>query len=101
MNEANAERDYLESYRPGDYPSVALTADLVVFAVTGGVGPGRDGGKACAVRRQQDQVGNGNNPHPGVAPGGAVRRQLFEVDRQRSQVQPGFLGQLAAGGCLR
>jgi 8-oxo-dGTP diphosphatase len=37
MNGPNAEQDYLESYRPGDYPSVALTADLVVFAITGGV----------------------------------------------------------------
>ncbi|WP_314213867.1 NUDIX hydrolase [Pseudarthrobacter equi] len=37
MNDSNAERDYLEAYRPGDYPSVALTADLVVFAVNGGV----------------------------------------------------------------
>lgn len=37
MNGSEAEKDYLESYQPGDYPSVALTADLVVFAVSGGV----------------------------------------------------------------
>jgi 8-oxo-dGTP diphosphatase len=35
--EAKAEKDFLESYKPKDYPSIALTADLVVFAVTGGV----------------------------------------------------------------
>lgn len=35
--EAKAEKDFLESYKPTDYPSIALTADLVVFAVTGGV----------------------------------------------------------------
>jgi 8-oxo-dGTP diphosphatase len=35
--EAGAEKDFLESYQPKDYPLIALTADLVVFAVTGGV----------------------------------------------------------------
>ncbi len=34
---STAEKDFLESYTPKDYPSIALTADLVVFAVSGGV----------------------------------------------------------------
>lgn len=29
-------KEFLQSYNPGDYPSVALTADLVVFAVSAG-----------------------------------------------------------------
>jgi 8-oxo-dGTP diphosphatase len=35
--EAQSEKEFLETYKPKDYPSIALTADLVVFAVTGGV----------------------------------------------------------------
>lgn len=31
------EQEYLDSYRPGDYPAVAAAVDLVVFAVAGGV----------------------------------------------------------------
>ncbi|MGR0160606.1 NUDIX hydrolase [Paenarthrobacter nitroguajacolicus] len=35
-SDANSAKDFLESYDPKDYPSVALTADLVVFAVSAG-----------------------------------------------------------------
>jgi len=35
--EAKADKEFLESYKPKEYPSIALTADLVVFAVTAGV----------------------------------------------------------------
>ncbi|MBP1137627.1 8-oxo-dGTP diphosphatase [Arthrobacter sp. PvP023] len=34
---SKAEKEFLDSYKPKDYPSIALTADLVVFAVSGGV----------------------------------------------------------------
>ncbi|NUT72291.1 NUDIX domain-containing protein [Pseudarthrobacter sp. C4D7] len=37
MNGPQTEENYLESYNPGDYPPVALAADLVVFAVAGSV----------------------------------------------------------------
>lgn len=33
----SSEQEFLDGYRPGDYPAVAVTVDLVVFAVTGGV----------------------------------------------------------------
>jgi 8-oxo-dGTP diphosphatase len=35
--EAQSEKEFLDTYKPKDYPSIALTADLVVFAVSGGV----------------------------------------------------------------
>jgi 8-oxo-dGTP diphosphatase len=35
--EPNGEKEFLGRYKAGDYPSIALTADLVVFAVAGGV----------------------------------------------------------------
>ncbi|WP_458107366.1 NUDIX hydrolase [Arthrobacter sp. R3-55] len=35
--DATAAKKFLESYNPRDYPSIALTVDLVVFAVTDGV----------------------------------------------------------------
>lgn len=34
--DSNGEAEFLSAYRPGDYPPIALTADLVVFAVVGG-----------------------------------------------------------------
>ncbi|BCW57594.1 NUDIX hydrolase [Arthrobacter sp. StoSoilB20] len=36
-SQAKSARNFLENYNPGDYPSIALTVDLVVFAVTDGV----------------------------------------------------------------
>jgi 8-oxo-dGTP diphosphatase len=36
-HDPSGEKDFLGEYEPGDYPSIALTADLVVFAVAGGV----------------------------------------------------------------
>jgi 8-oxo-dGTP diphosphatase len=33
----SAEKEYLESYRPGNYPAVVAAADLVSFAVAGGI----------------------------------------------------------------
>jgi 8-oxo-dGTP diphosphatase len=36
-HEPNDEKEFLGGYKPWDYPSIALTADLVVFAVAGGV----------------------------------------------------------------
>lgn len=36
-HEPNDEKEFLGGYKPLDYPSIALTADLVVFAVAGGV----------------------------------------------------------------
>ena len=35
--EPRDEKEFLDAYKPKDYPSIALTADLVVFAVAGGV----------------------------------------------------------------
>ena len=34
--DTNSEKDFLGEYEPSDYPSIALTADLVVFAVADG-----------------------------------------------------------------
>ncbi|MFJ6538176.1 NUDIX hydrolase [Paenarthrobacter sp. NPDC091711] len=34
--DSQSAKEFLESYDPGDYPAVALTVDLVVFAVTDG-----------------------------------------------------------------
>ncbi len=36
-SDSTSAKEFLESYNPGDYPSIALTADLVVFAVSAGV----------------------------------------------------------------
>jgi 8-oxo-dGTP diphosphatase len=33
----SSEQEFLDGYRPGNYPAVAATVDLVVFAVAGGV----------------------------------------------------------------
>ncbi|MCU1548881.1 MAG: hydrolase [Arthrobacter sp.] len=35
--DTNGEKEFLDAYKPKDYPSIALTADLVVLAVAGGV----------------------------------------------------------------
>ena len=35
--DTNREKEFLGQYKPSDYPSIALAADLVLFAVTGGV----------------------------------------------------------------
>lgn len=37
MTDPKSEKEFLHTYKPKDYPSIALTADLVVFAVSGGV----------------------------------------------------------------
>lgn len=65
MSEAsNGEPNFLSDYRPGDYPSIALTADLVVFAVAGG--------KLCTAL-----VRRGAHPFRGILalPGGFVGPQ--------------------------
>jgi 8-oxo-dGTP diphosphatase len=33
----SSEQEFLDGYRPGRYPAVAVTVDLVVLAVAGGV----------------------------------------------------------------
>ena len=75
MNGSQAEKDYLESYKPGDYPSVALTVDLVVFAVTGGVL------HVALVRR-------GNHPFKGqlALPGGFVGPRESADDAARREL---------------
>lgn len=36
-HDPNSEKEFLGGYQPWDYPSIAVTADIVVFAVAGGV----------------------------------------------------------------
>ncbi|UKA50242.1 NUDIX hydrolase [Arthrobacter sp. FW305-123] len=87
-------REFLESYNPGDYPSIALTADLVVFAVSAGTL------NVALVRR-------GGHPFKGALalPGGfvgpeesaeqAARRELAEETALDLGSLPVHLEQLA------
>ena len=94
-----------ESLRSHPFGALRLRAALAPAAEIqlGDGDPGRGRGVAAAPGLgeigREGQVGDGHDGHARVAPGIAVRPELFEVDAlQLRGVQPRFLGEFAGRG---